>query len=341
MARNIKRGIDYFPLDVVMNDKVALIEAEFGMEGFSVVVKLYQKIYGELGYYCLWTKDVELLFARKIGINEQTLSKIICSCLQREIFDLNLYKKYKILTSYGIQSRYYEAIFRRKQINFFEEFLLLGFNQIPANVNIISVNGNINSLNDNKSTQSKEKESKVEESKQKETKQEESKVEERKQEKTKQNESKEEETKQNEIKQDKMKQEDSNAISKIDKNSNSQNLPEKYRIVIDCFNSMCINLQKVVCISEQQRKNIDQFLNLLSENNCKMPGFFYRVHNSDFLSGKNSKNWRASFDWLIKPDNFFKIIQGKYDNNSNSCENDNLKSYDINDLNIYNFENRF
>ena len=45
-------GIPYFPLDVYVDDKIRLIEAEFGLKGFAVIVKLYQKIYGGFGYYC-------------------------------------------------------------------------------------------------------------------------------------------------------------------------------------------------------------------------------------------------------------------------------------------------
>ena len=35
---------------------------------------------------------------------------------------------------------------------------------------------------------------------------------------------------------------------------------------------------------------------------------------SDFLKGKNDKGWRASFDWLIKPTNFDKVLSGNYAN---------------------------
>ena len=54
----MSNGISFFPLDVHMDDGIALIEAEFGLTGFAVIVKLYQKIYGGLGYYCEWTNDV-------------------------------------------------------------------------------------------------------------------------------------------------------------------------------------------------------------------------------------------------------------------------------------------
>ena len=39
-----------------------------------------------------------------------------------------------------------------------------------------------------------------------------------------------------------------------------------------------------------------------------------KAYQSDFLKGQNKKGWTASFDWLIKPTNFEKVISGNYDN---------------------------
>lgn len=35
---------------------------------------------------------------------------------------------------------------------------------------------------------------------------------------------------------------------------------------------------------------------------------------SDFLKGQNDKGWRATFDWLIKPTNFDKVLSGNFAN---------------------------
>jgi hypothetical protein len=35
---------------------------------------------------------------------------------------------------------------------------------------------------------------------------------------------------------------------------------------------------------------------------------------SDFLNGHNDRNWKASFDWILRPENFIKILEGNYDN---------------------------
>ena len=36
---------------------------------------------------------------------------------------------------------------------------------------------------------------------------------------------------------------------------------------------------------------------------------------SDFLNGKNNKGFVASFDWIMRPNNFPKVLEGNYDNN--------------------------
>ena len=38
-----------------------------------------------------------------------------------------------------------------------------------------------------------------------------------------------------------------------------------------------------------------------------------KARSSPFLCGQNSKGWKATFDWLIKPNNFEKVISGNYD----------------------------
>ncbi len=41
--------------------------------------------------------------------------------------------------------------------------------------------------------------------------------------------------------------------------------------------------------------------------------YFNKVESSDFLSGRVTR-WRADFDWLMKPSNFEKVLEGKYAN---------------------------
>jgi len=44
--------------------------------------------------------------------------------------------------------------------------------------------------------------------------------------------------------------------------------------------------------------------------------FFGSVAESRFLTGDNDRGWKASFDWLVKKENFGKVQSGKYENSN-------------------------
>nr|MBC8386586.1 DUF4373 domain-containing protein [Actinomycetota bacterium] len=124
--RPIKQGLSYFPLDVDIDtdDKLVLIESRFGTEGFTVIIKLYMKIYKE-GYFYKWTERELLLFSQRINIEEKTVDAIVKDCIKWDLFNKNMFKKYQILTSKGIQERFFEAIKRRLKINVCKEYTLI------------------------------------------------------------------------------------------------------------------------------------------------------------------------------------------------------------------------
>ena len=154
MARPLKQGLDYFPMDVDMDDKIELVEAKHDLVGFGIVVKLFQRIYKE-GYFLQVTDDFLLLFSKRVNVSINKVTEVINDCLCYDIFDKKLHKKYKILTSSGIQKRYFKAIERRKEISLDKNIVI---------VNINGINANINWINTFSSTQSKVKERKEEES---------------------------------------------------------------------------------------------------------------------------------------------------------------------------------
>lgn len=161
MARPTKTGMDYFPLVCNVDDKIKLIQAEFGLTGFALVVKLFQKIYGERGYYCEWTRDVALLFSQENGLGYSVVSEIVNATVRRGIFDKDKFEKYGILTSRRIQQTYYDACQRRKNIFFNSDYLLISVTQKNESDNINSVNDNINSKIVSNNTQSKVNQIKV------------------------------------------------------------------------------------------------------------------------------------------------------------------------------------
>lgn len=162
MARPQKSGIDYFPLDVYMeqDDKIALIEAKYGIVGFGVIIKLYKKVYANKGYYYEWNDRNEILFTKYAGVDQEQLKDIIKDSLEWEIFDKKIFNKYQILTSKRIQKTYLDASYRKKQVELYEEFLINGVNGHINKDNVI-----INSINDSNNPQIKVKKTKIKESK--------------------------------------------------------------------------------------------------------------------------------------------------------------------------------
>lgn len=161
MSAPIKEGLDYFTCDCNFEDNVELIIAEFGLKGLGILIRLWQKIYGFGGYYSDWNEDVALMFASKNGVSVGTVSEIISACVRRGIFDRGMLEHCGILTSEGIQKRYFEATKRRQQRNVRSEYLLIELPTESINVNNNSINVNNNSINVCNNSQSKVNKSKV------------------------------------------------------------------------------------------------------------------------------------------------------------------------------------
>ncbi|MGG7215310.1 Lin1244/Lin1753 domain-containing protein [Clostridium nigeriense] len=168
MARPQKNGLDYFPLDVDIDqdDKIALIEAQHGVIGFAIVIKLLMKIYKN-SYFYEWTEKEQLLFSKRINVDINSINVVINDCIKWGLFDSNLLKTKEILTSKGVQARYLEAVGRRTKVEMKKEYLLLDENivNVYKNLIIVDINSNNEDVSDNINPQSKEKESKEKKSK--------------------------------------------------------------------------------------------------------------------------------------------------------------------------------
>ncbi len=172
MARPHKQGIDYFSLDVVLDDKFELFEAEFGLQGFGFIIKIFQKIYEANGYYYKWSEDEKLLFSKRVNVDIDLINDYINSALKRDILSQSIYEKYNILTSKGIQKRFLEASKRRNRIEIIKEYFLIDIASNPEysclNNKVVYVSNNgdnddSNLKNDNNNSQRKGKETKEKE----------------------------------------------------------------------------------------------------------------------------------------------------------------------------------
>lgn len=118
MARPLKRGLEYFPLDTnfLYERKMQRLMHTHGNESVLVYLTLLTDIYSNEGYYIEVDKNMYFDIAFTLSMTEEKVELIVKSCLQVGLFDRELYKRYGILTSTGIQRRYFVIVRRTKRM---------------------------------------------------------------------------------------------------------------------------------------------------------------------------------------------------------------------------------
>jgi hypothetical protein len=164
MARPLKEGLEYFPLncDIDQDDKITLIEAQHGLIGFGIAIKLLMKIYSN-SYFYEWTEKEQLLFSKRVNVDINMINAVTNDLVKWGFFNEKLFETEKILTSSGIQKRYLTASGRRQKVKILKKHLLLDNETINTckNLVIVDIDNDTEVVNDNIGTQSKVKESKV------------------------------------------------------------------------------------------------------------------------------------------------------------------------------------
>lgn len=98
--------------------------------------------------------------------------------------------------------------------------------------------------------------------------------------------------------------------------------------VKNMWNAHCFGLGGIAKLTSKRpsRRNrkaaITRAVNVLidlTDNKTKeaalnaLESVFVRVENSSFLCGQNEREWKASFDWVMRESNLIKIVEGNYD----------------------------
>lgn len=86
-----------------------------------------------------------------------------------------------------------------------------------------------------------------------------------------------------------------------------------FATIRELYNSVCGSYPRLVKMSDGRKKAIKARLNTgYTVDDFKK--LFEKAEASDFLRGKNDRNWSADFDWLVKDSSMAKVLEGKYDN---------------------------
>lgn len=90
--------------------------------------------------------------------------------------------------------------------------------------------------------------------------------------------------------------------------------PVPYEKIKKLYNEICKSFSKVVTVSPNRKKAIAARWKEYGGDLATFETMFNMAEASDFLKGKNDRNWTATFDWLLKADNMAKVLEGNYRN---------------------------
>lgn len=107
---------------------------------------------------------------------------------------------------------------------------------------------------------------------------------------------------------------------KQDIKSNTDVLPERpdalsvqCATICEYYNSICGSYPRLAKLSDARKRAIGARL----KTGYTVDDFrrlFEMAEDSNFLKGKNDRNWSATFDWLIADKNMAKVLDGNYQN---------------------------
>ena len=112
---------------------------------------------------------------------------------------------------------------------------------------------------------------------------------------------------------------DSHAIEEDKEKDKEKEERIDYIGIQDAYNTTCPSLPSVRTLSESRKKAIKARLNTYTLD--EILEAFKKAEASDFLKGKNDRNWIATFDWIMKDANIAKILDGNYDNKKGGTDN--------------------
>ncbi len=102
------------------------------------------------------------------------------------------------------------------------------------------------------------------------------------------------------------------SIDSIDKQYNNET-KEQENNILELYHSICSGMPKVKAMNKKRREHLSARIHEFGIEAVKE--VITNAGVSEFLNGKNDRNWKADFEWLLLPTNFLKVYEGKYNAN--------------------------
>jgi hypothetical protein len=88
--------------------------------------------------------------------------------------------------------------------------------------------------------------------------------------------------------------------------------PTPYAEIVALYHEICSSFSRLRNVSDKRKKAIAARWKEYGNDLDTFRELFSLAEASDFLKGKNAKNWTADFDWLLNSANMAKVLEGKY-----------------------------
>lgn len=281
MSRTKANSLDYFPLDVTFfsDQRIRRLQGRFGSDGPVFLLYIYCRCYGDNGYYLEANNDFYEDAAIDIGCSVEKIGLMLNYLLDRSLLDSKSFNMVKVLTSHGIQAQYQKSKKGCKRDVVVDETLwILDSEETEVFIKVRSKIQNSEKNCDN-SEKYNDNSRKYEQSK---------------------------------VKKSKVKEIKGDTDAREARPAAADN-PVPFEKIKALYNTICTSFPKIKVIDGERRKAVSARWKTYSSIEV-FEELFSKTQASDFMKGSNDRNWTADFDWVMKPTNMAKVLEGRYDN---------------------------
>lgn len=305
MARPQKQGLEYFSFDVSFFSDIRIrkLIKYHGIQAVPVYEILLCRIY-EGGYYIAWDDDLPFIISEVSDLEEDTIMDIINYCIEIGLFNKTVFEEHKVLTSRSIQQRYVSACsLTKRKVSADMPYLLIEISNGHVNSGKTSVSSE-QTLVFSEETPVNSEETPI----------------------NSENSTQRKEKERKEDTDSSLRSESSSSVTTSDGSEIN------FLAFMDFFNrTMMENGAQIPTITDMTLKR-QQAVRARAKEHTKeaLRKVVINAATAPFLNGAGDKAWVADFNWIFRPVNFVKVLEGTYNHGvvnqkiiSNGADNNN------------------
>ena len=304
-----KEGFSYYNSDTdrFSDTRIRRLKRSKGAIGYVVYEFALNEVYRDKGYYVPIDEDLVLNIAEYWSIEESEVMDILTYCVEIGLFNKGMFENKHVLTSESIQERYIQAVRKLKRGRF-------NAIHIDERYNLLRTDDN-EKCTDEIQKRTDENANRTDAIKEKAHKR-------------------------NKIKEDRIiegtdvpmsVETDSGQLSLSVDNDDCESVgeekPSKEKVpkepqprinwqnLVTFWNETTAGSFPPITSIENKRRQMTQ-ARIAEFGKEKFIEAIERAVRSDFLRGQNSRGFTLTYDWLIRPNNFPKVLEGNYDNST-------------------------